>query len=347
MDREQYLTRFVRSLRLEPEQPEAPNYSFVYTSVLLLTLTLITLAVYETGGTKAAGPHLFYLPIVITGIVKGRIWGAATGLVSGLAIGPFMPLDVSTGALQTTSSIALRTLFFILVGYITGISSSTLSAQNRQLSERNQDLSATLEALAVAITRAIDAKHSHTGGHSQNVARYAVMLGRELGLSEDELRCLYRAGILHDIGKIAVPDTVLNKPGKLIPDEYELMKQHPRYGYDILRLIPGLRECAKLALYHHTGFDGSGYPDIVENDVVPLGARILAIADAWDAMTSDREYRNALSRDEALRRLVSAAGSQFDPMLVSRFAVLINKRQDIVRASLLSHTVMESRPPRM
>jgi len=134
---------------------------------------------------------------------------------------------------------------------------------------------------------------------------------------------LFQAGILHDIGKIAIPDKVLHKPGNLTPDEFNLVRQHPQYGFDILKPIAGLRDCAKLVLYHHKGLHGWGYPEGLQEEVVPIEARILAIADAWDAMTSDRPYRKALSKEEALRRLYEGSGMQFDPLLVSKFAEVV------------------------
>lgn len=340
------LDRFMKFLKRETELLKVPNHSLNYTLILVTVLVLVTLAVYKTGGAKTAVPHLYYLPIVATGIIRGRAWGAVTGLVCGMASGPFMPLDAGTGALQHPTNWVIRICFFALVGYVSGITSSIMNAQNRQLSRKNKELNATLEALTTAFARAIDAKDSYTGDHSENVARYAVMLGREVGLSQDDLECLFKAGILHDIGKIAIPDRVLNKPGRLTQDEYDLIKQHPQHGYDILRPIPELYRCAKLVLYHHKGFSHGGYPDITEGDAVPLGARILAIADAWDAMTSDRKYRKALSRDEAIKRLLDSSGTQFDPELVSKFAVVINRGQDISRGQDIKTPVQSDKKPR-
>ncbi len=312
-----------RLIQGKRKQFKAPTYSLAYTGMLIASMALIGVLVYVTGGVKTAAPHLFYIPIVITGITKGSAWGGATGLVSGLFTGPFMPLDVAGRVMQDPSNWCFRLCFFVFIGYVSGVGSSMLIVKNQQLSKKNKELNATLKALTSAFARAIDAKDTYTANHSEKVARYAVRLGKRSGLSREQLQCLFQAGILHDIGKIAIPDRVLNKPGSLTPDEFDLIREHPLHGYDILKPIRGLQDCAKLVLYHHKGLNGWGYPDGLQDETVPIEARILAIADAWDAMTSDRPYRSALSKDEALMRLKEGSGTQFDPELVSKVTELI------------------------
>ena len=162
-------------------------------------------------------------------------------------------------------------------------------------SSRYEDLKELLVGLTRALTSALDAKDSHTFGHSERVARIAVELGRELGLSADELNDIYLAGLLHDVGKIGVPDAVLNKPGPLTPEEFEHIKQHTLIGYRILADLRPIRRLLPGVLYHHERYDGKGYPDGLAGENIPLLARVLAVADGYDAMTTARAYREPMS----------------------------------------------------
>lgn len=324
------MEKLARLIQDKRRQYRVPNYLLAYTSVLITGLMVIGTLIYVTGGAKTAAPHLFYIPIVITGITKGSVWGGATGLISGLLAGPFMPMDVAERVMQEPTNWCFRLFVFALVGYVSGVSSSMLIVKNDQLLKKNKELIATLKALTSAFARTIDAKDAYTANHSEKVARYAVKLGNKVGLSSQQLQCLFQAGILHDVGKIGIPDRILNKTGNLTPDEFNLVKQHPQYGFDILKPIKGLLDCAEIVLYHHKGLNGWGYPEGLQGEAVPIEARILAIADAWDAMTSDRPYRKALSKEEALKRLYEGSGTQFDPALVSEFAELVYEEDGLL-----------------
>jgi HD-GYP domain-containing protein (c-di-GMP phosphodiesterase class II) len=190
---------------------------------------------------------------------------------------------------------------------------------HQRSSGRYRDLQDLLVGLARSLTAAIDAKDSYTYGHSERVARIAVELGRELGLQEQELSDVFLAGLLHDIGKIGIRDAVLSKPGSLTPEEFEHVKQHATIGYSILQnlrpiihLLPGVRN-------HHERYDGKGYPDNLAGDAIPLLARILAVADCYDAMTTNRPYRQALPVPEVEQILADGAGTQFDARVVAAF----------------------------
>ena len=167
---------------------------------------------------------------------------------------------------------------------------------------------------------AIDAKDHYTQGHSQKVAEYGVRLGRMLGLSEKEVEEIRLAGFVHDVGKVGIPERILHKPARLDPDEWEVMKAHAYLGAKILEPLRGITCIQGMVKHHHEFVDGSGYPDGLRGTEIPLGARILAIADAYDTMTSDRTYRPARSPEEGLAELERCAGSQFDAHLVSLFA---------------------------
>lgn len=176
-----------------------------------------------------------------------------------------------------------------------------------------------------ALTSAIDAKDTYTRNHSRNVARYAVALGEGLGLSSEELMNINYGAILHDIGKIGIPEVILNKPGRLAPDEFESIKMHPTIGVNILAPIDFLGEAVNIVRHHHERYDGRGYPDGLKGESIPYAARIVGIADAWDAMRSHRSYRRALTVEAAARELQEGSGGQFDGSMVNVFIDIINK----------------------
>ncbi len=175
---------------------------------------------------------------------------------------------------------------------------------------------ATFETLQ-ALNRTIEAKDEYTGEHIDRVQRLSVKIGKEVGLSEERLKQLRYASILHDIGKIKVPDSILGKPAELTEDEWEEMKKHPRVGERIVSQVDQLKPAAEIVGQHQEKYDGSGYPAGLRGEEINLEARILAVADAWDAMRTDRPYREALPREEAIRELEENAGNQFDPEIVN------------------------------
>jgi diguanylate cyclase (GGDEF)-like protein/putative nucleotidyltransferase with HDIG domain len=189
----------------------------------------------------------------------------------------------------------------------------------------------TIEALALAI----DAKDHTTHKHLHRVRTYAVEIARELALSEQEIEALYAAALLHDVGKLAVPDHIINKPGRLTPEEFEKMKIHPIVGAEILEKVAFPYPVAPIVRSHHEKWDGSGYPDGLKAEEIPIGARILAAVDCLDALASDRQYRKALTLDEAMQHVADEAGTSFDPkvvdILVKRYAELESLAADDLR----------------
>ena len=170
----------------------------------------------------------------------------------------------------------------------------------------------TIEALALAI----EAKDQTTGEHLQRVRVYAMELARDLGLTEDETEALRAASVLHDIGKLAVPEHIISKPGKLTPEEFEKMKVHPIVGAEILEQVDFPYPVVPIVRAHHEKWDGSGYPGGLKGEAIPIGARILSAVDCLDALSSDRQYRKALPLDEAMLKVASEAGTSFDPGVV-------------------------------
>ncbi|MEG2204878.1 MAG: HD domain-containing phosphohydrolase, partial [Oscillospiraceae bacterium] len=176
-----------------------------------------------------------------------------------------------------------------------------------------------------ALTAAIDAKDHYTFNHSQNVARYATALGAAIGLNEEHIKILNEAALLHDIGKIGIPEQILTKPDPLTDEESRIMQTHVENSISIIRHLPSLDYVIPTAIGHHERWDGTGYPRGISGEDIPLGARCLAIADTFDAMTSNRPYRKALPVETALTEIASMAGSQFDPRLVPVFLDLVRR----------------------
>lgn len=189
----------------------------------------------------------------------------------------------------------------------------------RKVADQTRELvklySGTLEAMILAL----DLRERETGHHSYRVTEYALNLGRHLRLDESELSVIAKGALLHDIGKIGVPDNILLKPDSLTDEEWELMKQHAHLGYELLNKIEFLEESSLIVYTHHERYDGNGYPQGLAGDEIPLGARIFSVVDAFDAMTSKRVYKKAMPFEEAVDRIRESSGTQFDPVVVDTF----------------------------
>jgi putative nucleotidyltransferase with HDIG domain len=179
--------------------------------------------------------------------------------------------------------------------------------------ERSYDI--TLETLGDAL----DLKDRETEGHSKRVTAFTIAIARAMGLPREQINTIARGAFLHDIGKIAIPDKILNKPGKLDAEEFKIMKEHAYHGYQIVKKIPFLNEAAEIVYSHQERFDGSGYPRNLKGEQIPLGARIFSVADTLDAITSDRVYRAAQSLQAAREEIAKWTGRQFDPEVVKVF----------------------------
>jgi response regulator RpfG family c-di-GMP phosphodiesterase len=219
---------------------------------------------------------------------------------------------------------------------------SRVEERTRELRRKNDEVQAlfvkldasyrtTLEALATAL----DARDAETLGHSARVAAYTVAVGRRMGLSEEGLTDLYRGALLHDVGKIGIRDAILLKPGKLTSEEWREMRKHPEIGARMLQGIAFLENAIPIVLCHQERYDGKGYPQRLKGEAIPLGARIFAVVDTLDAMTSDRPYRRALPYERARREILRFSGTQFDPAVVEVFLAIPEAEWQTIQAQVL------------
>jgi len=196
---------------------------------------------------------------------------------------------------------------------------SLVAARTEQLRKAVVDLERSYDITLEALGDALDKKDAETEGHSKRVTAFTIAIARAMGLPKDQISVIARGAFLHDIGKMAIPDAILRKPGALTPDEISIMREHCYHGYEILRKIPFLVEAAEIVYAHQERYDGTGYPRGLKGDQIPLGARMFSIADTLDAITSDRPYRAAQSLAAALEEIQRWSGRQFDPEVVQVF----------------------------
>jgi HD-GYP domain-containing protein (c-di-GMP phosphodiesterase class II) len=192
-------------------------------------------------------------------------------------------------------------------------------------------------AMIFALNEMLDLKDLDTGLHSTRLAEWALRVGELFGLRDRELDDLEAGAILHDIGKVGVPESILNKPDKLTVEEQKEVEKHPEYGWGILRNIPGFERTSLLVLHHHERVDGQGYPSGLAGAEIPISARIISVIDSFDAMVSDRAYRKGLSVHEAIRRLMSYSGTQFDPSIVQAFIRITERDLAVVHKLTFKH----------
>jgi putative nucleotidyltransferase with HDIG domain len=249
----------------------------------------------------------------------------------GKAIGAIQAMNKRSGAAFTNDDVDLLRS----IGDI-----AALAVENARLYAALQEsYDTTLEAL----TAALDARDHETEGHSRRVVEYAACLAEQAGMARTDIQSLRRGALIHDIGKIAVPDAILRKPGPLTPEERRVMEEHPLTGHAMLRDIPHLQREIEVVLAHQERWDGTGYPFGLRGEQIPLAARVFAIVDTLDAITSDRPYRQRQSFVEAREIIALESGKQFDPLLVSAFLEVPVDEWEVIRQQVLSRRA--SAPP--
>lgn len=185
-------------------------------------------------------------------------------------------------------------------------------------------------AVVCAFSQMLDLRDLNTGMHSTRLAEWGLRVARSLGVPEHSLPDLETGALLHDIGKVAIPDSILGKPGRLTDEEFEIVKRHPEFGWTVIRNLPGLEHTSLQILHHHENFDGTGYPAGLKGAEIPIGARIVSVIDAFDAMISTRPYRAGLPLEEVIRRLHESSGTQFDPLVVQAFVRIVEDEMPFV-----------------
>ncbi|MEM6855220.1 MAG: HD-GYP domain-containing protein [Planctomycetota bacterium] len=212
-----------------------------------------------------------------------------------------------------------------------------ISVENRHFIESLNEM---VVEVVCGFSLAIESRDSYTGGHVQRVTAYALALAQAMGLSNEDQSIVRLGGLLHDIGKVAIPDDILNKPDTLTDEEFDIIRVHPVVGHEILKRIPHLGRANQIVRHHHERWDGRGYPDKLAGHDIPKLSRVLAIADSYDAMTSDRSYRKTKTHDEAMREIQACAGSQFDPEMAEVFLgfseAMLDKASDVMQTWIQS-----------
>jgi uncharacterized integral membrane protein len=295
-------------------------HAFAVAAGIVVAMLLTYALVYATNGTSNVFPHVMYVPVIVAALVFGVAGGAVAALAGGALMGPLMPLDVAQGTAQPIVNTIARTLFFVLVAATTGAFTEAMRRRQAGLEQAQARLSEMYGRNLRLFARLVEERDEQTAGHCERVAHNAVVVGRALGLTETQLKLLYWAGLLHDLGKLGVPEAILRKPGRLTGEEFDQVKRHAVFGHEILLSISEhFATVADGVRSHHERWDGRGYPDGLAGDAIPLFGRILGVVDVFEAVTSHRPYRGPMDRDEARELVQRDRGTHFDPEIAKTF----------------------------
>jgi hypothetical protein len=286
----------------------------VAAGVVALTAAAITTVIIAAGGPPTPVTHVYYFVVVAAAMLWGPAWGVAVGAACGALSGPVSGALAHGGQLGHPDWI-LRCVSMVLVGAACGALTRSLLARLDECETLNRETIA-------AFVRAIDARDPYTARHSERVADYAAALARELGVDEAGVERIHLAALLHDVGKLGLERSVLQKPGALTDDEWLEVRAHPVLSAHIISGVSRFASYLDGARHHHERYDGAGYPDGLAGEDIPYDARIIAVADAYEAMTADRAYRAARTHEEALRCIAEGSGTQFDPLCADAFQTL-------------------------
>lgn len=306
--------------------------------------TIIAIVVYNTGGTAKVYANLMYIPIAVVASVCGKKQGVTHAAVSALLIGPFMPLNVELGISQAPINWVLRLVIYVTIAFVIGFFSDYYRREYEKGSKKDKEIFEAQMATIYSLVKLSESRDYDTGVHAERVAVFCELLARHLRsiprykdyLSDDYINNLSKASPLHDIGKVGIPDDILLKQGKLTEEEFEIMKSHTTIGADTLKEVKKrypdnkfLELGINITLYHHERWDGTGYPHGLSGEEIPLSARIMAIADAYEALRSKRVYKDAYTHEESLEIIKQGAGTFFDPEMVD---ILIQNQAEFKEA---------------
>lgn len=281
-----------------------------FISYLLTTFTVDIISFYGRSEAYLSGNMvevylILTLPIFLS---TSYFWIVSTGIAVKYLL---------TGVILQTSYVIMP---FLLVSILSTMSFFLLVRFQGYVKSIKTSYDKQLEGIVKGVIATLELKDPYTRGHSERVASYALLMAQQIGeFSKDEQKSFYYACLLHDIGKVHIPDSILMKPGKLNNEEYEIIKSHPAVGADAVKDVEGIKDSICVIRSHHERWDGNGYPQRLKGEEIPILARVTAIADAFDAMTSSRSYRAAMPLEEAHKRIIEGMGTQFDPMLMEEF----------------------------
>lgn len=300
-------------------------FSYATTGVDMLVATMIT---YSSGGYASPFASLFFLVITVSalrfGVVGSTLCAVLVALLY-LTAGAVAPLEQGTylATLAANRILILQRMFlFVVVAVLGSVMARAVSAHQELVTRRDVEAKLMTE-VNMALANAIEAKDSYTRGHSERLAKLAGACAERMGLSRDDVAAVRLGAILHDVGKIGIPDRILRQSMALTEDEMAWMRRHPQIGADIIGPVEGLHHVAPLIRHHHEKWDGTGYPKGLKGEEIPLGSRIISVADAFEAMVADRIYRPSLGLSKALEEIKTGRGSHFDPAVVDAFLELI------------------------
>jgi HD-GYP domain-containing protein (c-di-GMP phosphodiesterase class II) len=293
-----------------------------FPAAIVLLLIMFPLNVFENiyGGTSIniVATLLFLIPgFILVSIFTGpwitALYGYGINLV--ILLVPFLAPKIVPDASEIYGNLAVGVIVVTLCVV-------WIIHRNQIEHDRTMELKKAYDSTLEGWSNALELRDKETKGHCQRVTNLAVRLGRALGLRSEELESLIRGAMLHDIGKMGIPDSILMKPEALDNSEWAVMRTHPKIAYDMLNMIPFLQEAMTIPHYHHEWWNGQGYPEHLQGDQIPLLARIFAVVDVWDALLSDRPYRKAWTKEQAVLYLKAQSGKQFDPKIVAKFFTL-------------------------
>jgi putative nucleotidyltransferase with HDIG domain len=293
---------------------------------LFLTIDILAAAalVYFTGGVTSSLLFLLYLPM-LAAVMRFDLRNAVLSSTAVSAIVVWM-WSMSEGGLPALGPVASRVGLFTGGSFLLAMFFATLAHETRQSATRhrfNIELALAYDSTLEGWARALDLRDNETEGHTQRVAQLTVRLAHAMGLRDTDLVQMRRGALLHDIGKLAVPDSIMLKPGALTDEQVEIMHRHPDYAQELLSPIAYLHPALDIPYCHHEKWDGTGYPRGLQGEEIPLAARIFAVVDVWDALRSDRPYRAAWTEEHAKTHIQEQAGTHFDPQVVAAFLKML------------------------
>jgi len=320
------MTQGIAAVRRELDDPAV-------TAIVIAFLTLLTFALVRlTGGAPNAVMELGYVPVALAAYVFGVRGGAATGILVGASLGP-VPALLGFDGVEEPGAWLIRATSFAGVGALVGRLLDRSAGGGDHLRTRLREVAKRERGTLLVLARAAESRDTDATEHVRRIELLSTRLAARAGLDAVAAAAVGWASTLHDIGKLNVPDRILLKPQPLDPDEWTIVRMHPIWGEQVLEGSDDLSLAREIARSHHENWDGSGYPDGLYGDRIPLAARVVRIADAFDAMTSERPYQQPVSFEAALEEITANAGRDFDPALAHAFSDLFRSDQEL-RAKL-------------